>query len=259
MGLATGFTAERMLEIERASIVDAHLEADDLVLTSRGGTDHNVGNVRGHKGDKGDTPSLSSLGITVPPAAINHLEGTSKNVDARFSEIENDISEIESNLSDLNTELTNADSALQARVVALEVDVANVKNTIDDIIAKRDYHSGELGISKYTAQAGWEISSGTFNIYGRQVCMTLTIKRTGANVSVPTNGNISNQNLVQIDEDFRPPTGTVAGCGSSGTMIGAYVSTAGYVTIGAVPGGTTMNTNDSFSVYSSWVLDHDPA
>jgi len=51
----TSFTAERMLEIENETITDAHLSGDDLILTTREGTDINVGSVRGPTGSGGAT------------------------------------------------------------------------------------------------------------------------------------------------------------------------------------------------------------
>lgn len=53
MATATGLTAERMLEIERASVVSARLENGELILTTRGGTDINVGDVTGSQGPIG--------------------------------------------------------------------------------------------------------------------------------------------------------------------------------------------------------------
>lgn len=50
----TAFTAARMLEIERASIVNGIVQDDYLVLTTRGGDDIIAGNVRGPKGEKGN-------------------------------------------------------------------------------------------------------------------------------------------------------------------------------------------------------------
>lgn len=50
----TGFTAERMLEIEQNAITQGRIVGNNLILTSFGGTDLTAGNVRGPKGDKGD-------------------------------------------------------------------------------------------------------------------------------------------------------------------------------------------------------------
>src|SRR3954467_6625697 len=53
MATITGMTAERMLEIEAASVVDGDIVGDDLFLTRKDGTPLNAGNVRGPRGADG--------------------------------------------------------------------------------------------------------------------------------------------------------------------------------------------------------------
>lgn len=50
MGVVTGLTKARILQIEEDSIVDAHLSGDNLILVNRGGEEFNVGSVRGPQG-----------------------------------------------------------------------------------------------------------------------------------------------------------------------------------------------------------------
>lgn len=50
----TGLTAQRMIEIEQASVVTGTIEGDNLVLTTKGGKPITAGNVRGPRGLKGD-------------------------------------------------------------------------------------------------------------------------------------------------------------------------------------------------------------
>lgn len=53
MGTATGFTADRMLAIEAASVVDGDVVGDNLVLTRHDGSTIPAGNVRGPAGTNG--------------------------------------------------------------------------------------------------------------------------------------------------------------------------------------------------------------
>lgn len=53
MAEVTGLTKERMLDIEASSVVSARLEGEDLILTTRGGQDTNVGKVVGRDGVMG--------------------------------------------------------------------------------------------------------------------------------------------------------------------------------------------------------------
>lgn len=53
MATVTGLTAERMLEIEAASVVDGDVSGNDLILTRKDGSIINAGNVRGVPGPVG--------------------------------------------------------------------------------------------------------------------------------------------------------------------------------------------------------------
>lgn len=64
MATVTGLTAERMLEIEAASIVDGEVVGDDLILTRHDETEINAGNVRGPIGPQGPE------GATVSPLQV---------------------------------------------------------------------------------------------------------------------------------------------------------------------------------------------
>jgi hypothetical protein len=62
MATVTGFTAERMLEIENTTVVNAHLTGDHLVLETREGTEIDVGSVRGATGPMGPA---TEVGVVV--------------------------------------------------------------------------------------------------------------------------------------------------------------------------------------------------
>lgn len=87
MAIVTALTAERMLEIEGASIVDGEVVGDSLLLTRFDETTINAGNVRGPQGTAGPAGANATLvpawtavnflvqgaiqpGILVPPAPI---------------------------------------------------------------------------------------------------------------------------------------------------------------------------------------------
>src|SRR3954470_8865806 len=53
MATITGLTAERMLAIEGASVIDGDIVGDNLILTQRNGTQINAGDVRGPQGNPG--------------------------------------------------------------------------------------------------------------------------------------------------------------------------------------------------------------
>lgn len=61
MATITGLTADRMLEIEAASVIDGDVVGDDLILTTKGGSQINAGNVRGPQGVAGPVGSDLSV------------------------------------------------------------------------------------------------------------------------------------------------------------------------------------------------------
>ena len=52
MATVTGFTAEHMLEMENATVVDGNVVGNNLILVTKDGTEINAGNVRGPQGIK---------------------------------------------------------------------------------------------------------------------------------------------------------------------------------------------------------------
>lgn len=69
MGTITGLTADRMLAIEAASVVDGDVQGDDLFLIRQDGTPINAGNVRGAAGPTGPPgPSSAPPLVSVLPA-----------------------------------------------------------------------------------------------------------------------------------------------------------------------------------------------
>lgn len=61
MASVTSFTAARMKVIEDTTVVGGSISGNDLVLTTREGSNITAGNVRGPKGDKGDAGSVMSV------------------------------------------------------------------------------------------------------------------------------------------------------------------------------------------------------
>lgn len=64
MATVTGLTAQRMTEIEDASVISGTVQGDNLVLTTHGGAQIQAGNVRGPKGDTGAQGAAGTSGFT---------------------------------------------------------------------------------------------------------------------------------------------------------------------------------------------------
>ena len=70
MATVTGFTAERMLQIENTTVVDGDVVGDNLILLQRDGTQINAGNVRGPQGIQGPPGTPGAV------SAVNDQDGT---------------------------------------------------------------------------------------------------------------------------------------------------------------------------------------
>lgn len=53
MAVVTGLTAERMIEMENATVIGGHIDGEDLILETKDGTLINAGSVIGPRGDPG--------------------------------------------------------------------------------------------------------------------------------------------------------------------------------------------------------------
>lgn len=69
MATVTGLTADRMLAIEAASIVDGDIVGDDLILTRQSGSTINAGSVRGAQGVAG--PAGSDLAVLASKSILD--------------------------------------------------------------------------------------------------------------------------------------------------------------------------------------------
>ncbi len=65
MATVTGYTAERMKEIEDSAIIDGDIVGNDLILSRYDGTQINAGVVRGPQGIQGATGSSGDTSIQV--------------------------------------------------------------------------------------------------------------------------------------------------------------------------------------------------
>lgn len=77
MGTITGLTADRMIAIEAASVVDGDVVGDNLVLTKHDGSTINAGNVRGAAGTNGTNGvNAPAVRAASPGSNVAALTGT---------------------------------------------------------------------------------------------------------------------------------------------------------------------------------------
>ena len=145
MATVTGLTKARMLEIENASIVDARLEDNDLVLTNFGGDDINVGNV---KGDRGEPSTLADLGVVASATELNYVDGVTGAIQTQL----NGKSATGHTHDDRYYTESEMDSALAGKAAASHTHAAS------------EVTSGEFDLARIPSLPASKITSGEFDI-----------------------------------------------------------------------------------------------
>ena len=79
MATVTGLTAERMIEMEEATVIDGEVRVDNLILITRGGTEIDAGNVRGPVGPQGPAVPAGLITATIrstPDTGFLFIDGS---------------------------------------------------------------------------------------------------------------------------------------------------------------------------------------
>lgn len=157
MSSVTGLTADRMLAIEAASVIDGEVIGDDLILTRHDGVTINAGNVRGATG----APGLDAVPSDVnPTAGTNALRGTAGVVKGGTPSATNDLT--------TKAYVDAADTAINNIVKGVEIGNAVNLNTLTttglyfqssdtEAAAGTNYPTAKGGILEVSANANSSI------------------------------------------------------------------------------------------------------
>lgn len=116
-------------------------------------------------------------------------------------------------------------------------------------------HTGTL-----TAAAGWNISLNSFVISGSIAVADFHGTRTGANITVPSDGNITNTVLATIDDSrwWGRSVGGQVQSTTTGAMVSGYVHTGGWIEMSSVAPNSTVNNGDTFRFSAIWLVAATP-
>lgn len=110
--------------------------------------------------------------------------------------------------------------------------------------------------SAFTAASGWKILYQSTKLSLDTVSSFIQIERTGAAISVPSDGNVANQKIASMNATYRPATlmnSGVLSTASTGRMAVANVHYAGGVELTAVSGGGgTIAKGATFTLQGTW-------
>lgn len=187
MTTVTGLTADRMLAIEDASVIDGDVVGDNLILTKHDGTQINAGNVRGPQGNEG--PTGSDLDVITAAAVLD--VGIANQIRAGRELTATDFTNMGLsapiglwNLSNLNDSSGNGRNLLNKGSVPFDAGINGVTNTA-------------ASFSGSTAQALYILDTGTNDPFrirtGSWGCWFKTAKKATEQVLISKWVNAGNQ------------------------------------------------------------------
>jgi hypothetical protein len=262
MATITGLTAERMLEIEAASVVDGDVSGDSLFLTRKDGSLINAGNVRGPVGPAGPMGSALSVvsGLVVPDVGVSNQIRAGRQLNlSDFTALGLSAPIGLWNLSNFNDSSGNGRSLVNKGSVPLGVGINGIAST-------SAVFAGSTGQALYIVDTGaadpFRIRTGTWGCWFRtakKATNQIPLAKYGIaaqsawGMLVTSNGNLqafyssSGSDQVQVQgislcDDDRWHFGV---CVQDGSRLKVYVdgSLEGYITIGTLifAGSSPMN------------------
>lgn len=108
-----------------------------------------------------------------------------------------------------------------------------------------------------TAATGWSFPAGSYNLWrriGRIVYIKFTVQRTGTAITVPTDGNIANTDVVQVPAEIVPSVTQGIGAGAGGPLANFNIVNDAMIELSAVAPGTSLATNAQVSCSGSYLI-----
>lgn len=174
MATVTGLTADRMLAIEAASVVDGDVVGDNLILTKHDGSQINAGSVRGPQGSQGPVGSMLAVlaAKTVQePGLTNQIRAGRQLSPADFGAMGLNVPVAIYNLSDLTDVSGNGRNLSNKGAVTFASGINGGANTAAQFI-------GATGQALYLPDTGvndpFKIKTGSYGCWFRQSAPAIT-------------------------------------------------------------------------------------
>lgn len=236
MATVDGLTKVRMLQIESASIVAARIVADELILTTFGGLDVNVGSVRGAAGPLPSAPELNSAilaatsGLFAPLDSVTVVQSGvfATKANPAFSGTPTGITKSHVGLSNVDNTADSAKPVSTAQAAAIAAKVVNVPITFsfaDPLVTSVDA----------TAKRWYNDTGRTLTI--SKVRITVVTAPTGLAILVDVNKNGTTIFTTQAN---RPSIAISGFTGVSGVPNVTTVADGEYLTVNCDAKGSTI-------------------
>lgn len=111
-----------------------------------------------------------------------------------------------------------------------------------------DFNAAVLTDVIQTELAGWDVTAADASIRGGTLQVAIAFSRTGAAITVPSTGNITNSQICTIKPEYRPYFNAAASSTSVGRAASGYCTPAGGFYLTAVAPGANISTGEAFSM-----------
>lgn len=131
---------------------------------------------------------------------------------------------------------------------------SKLENNLLKKINDMHYDTGWLTSGEITALAGWSVGMFAIRRVGKVVSVTMEFTRTGSEINVPTNGNITNHDVALVSSQFRPSVAQGLSGYWTGPVASGNIAPDGKISLNAVSGGTILDTGRSFSLSGVYLI-----
>jgi len=101
----------------------------------------------------------------------------------------------------------------------------------------------------FTPQPGWSLVNGSWAPVGMQAIIKLVVQRTGGTITVPANGDITNQTIAVINNPlYRPRITAGLAMYRTGRLTGGYVGQGGDIVLSSVAGGANISNGNQLEL-----------
>lgn len=149
------------------------------------------------------------------------------------------------------------DAVVSSTVGAVEVDQGVRLSVQGNTYMVESITDGDMptDTTSYSAATGWSVQTFQCRRVGRMAMLVVIFTRTGAAITVPADGNITNATVLTITSSPLWPVGISAALstGSTGPMVAGHANTSGDIQIDAVAPGVTIGTGQQLSLAGTWI------
>lgn len=248
------------IDIDIANASTANPRVDRVILEIRDSQysgSNNDANIRVISGTPAASPtapaepanSITLATITVPRNAVSIVTANINTIIRSTARISNTLSPQAIRC----TSTTRPTVGIVDGVIIQETDTGMTRIRVGNvwrILSGQIYAANVISSVVQSTVSGWQITSA--NAVSRNAVVTgyVAFKRTGGTINTGSSGNIGNQQICVVKEDYRPAITVAAATTSTGRTALGYINSSGTVVLANVAPGSNIVTGEAFTL--SW-------